>query len=151
MPSLKVIVWPGLTRKLAMSVFTPSTLHVAMRDDLAGRPDRAADAEATQHVVEPRLQKLRERVGGVALALLGHVHVAAELALQHAIVMAELLLFVEAHAVLGIAPAAIAVHAGELKFLGGVLGDVGNGNTDATRQLNLRAEITGHGRNSFSR
>ena len=82
--------------------------------------------------------------------LLGHVQVAAELRFQHAVVVAKLLLLGQAHAVFGVAPAAIAVHAGQLEFLGGVLGDVGNGNADATGELDLRTEITAHGGTSLS-
>ena len=104
----------------------------------------AADAEAAQDVVQPRLEELDHRVGGVALGLLGDVQEAAELLLEHAVVVAELLLFGEAHAVLGVAAAAVAVHAGEREFLGGVLGDVGDRNADATGQLDLRTEVTAH-------
>ena len=96
------------------------------------------------------LQDLHHRVGGVALGLLGDVQELAELLLEHAVVEAELLLFGQADAVLGVAAAAVAVHAGEGELLGGVLGDVGDGDPDAAGQLDLRTEVTAHGRESLS-
>ncbi len=65
--------------------------------------------------------------------------------------VAELLLFGEAHAVLGVAAAAVAVHAGEREFLGGVLLDVGDRNADATGEADLRSGVTAHGRMRFLR
>ena len=38
----------------------------------------------------------------------------------------------------------LAVHAGDGQFLGGVLGDVGDGDTDAAGQFYFRAEIAAH-------
>jgi hypothetical protein len=85
-----------------------------------------------------RLQNLHHRIGRVALGFLGMVQEPAELLFEHSVMEAQLLLFVEAHAVFGIAPAAIAVHAGKFQFLGSVLGNVGNRHADATGQLDLR-------------
>jgi hypothetical protein len=135
--------------KLEMSVFTPFTTTwpwpTIWRVAQMVRPT----PRRPQDVVQARLEQLDHRVGRVALGLLGHGHEAAELLLEHAVVEAKLLLLDEAHAVLGIAPAAVAVHAGELKLLGRVLGDVRNGNADAARQLHLRAGVTGHGGITF--
>src|SRR5262249_3097489 len=122
---------------------------VAVRDDLPRGPDRPANAQAADDVVEPQLQDLHHGIGGVALGFLGHVHVAAELSLHDAIVVAELLLFGEADAIFGIAATAVAVHAGERQLLGGVLLDVGDGNPNATRQTNLRSDVTAHGKDTF--
>src|SRR5262249_15126089 len=85
-----------------------------------------------------------------ALGSLGDVHEAAELPLEHAIVVTELLLLDQADAVLGVAPAAVAVHAGDLQFLAGVLVGVRDGHADATGQFDFRSGVTGHGRTTRS-
>jgi hypothetical protein len=112
---------------------------VAVGDDLACGPDGLGDAESAQDVVQACLEDLHHRAGGVALGLLGDVEELAELLFQHAVMEAELLLLGEADAVLGVAAAAVAVHAGQREFLGGVLGDVGDRDTDATGQFDLGA------------
>ena len=123
---------------------------VAMSDDLAGGPDGAADAKPAEDVIEAAFENLHQGVGGVALGFFGDIEEAAELLFVHAIVVAELLLFTEADAVFGVSAAAIAMHAGEFEFsAGGVLGDVGDGDTDATGQLELGTGIAAHG-NSLS-
>jgi hypothetical protein len=91
------------------------------------------------------LEELEEGVGGVALALLGGGEAAAELLFLDAVVEAELLLLGETDTVFGVAAAAVAVHAGEDEFLGGVLGDVGDGDANATGELYFWSGVTAHG------
>ena len=85
---------------------------VAMRDQLPGLSTAQAEAEPMHDVVQPALEQAHQRVAGVALAASGTLEIAAELALQHAVVMLHLLLFAQVQAVVGLLVAAILMHAG---------------------------------------
>ena len=118
---------------------------VAVHDHLPRGPDGPGEARPADDVVQPLLQHLEQNLAGVALTPRGLGHVAPELLLQHAVVESELLLLVEPDPVVAQTPAAIPVHArrGELP-LGGVLGDVGDGGADASRELHLGADVSSH-------
>src|SRR4051812_20648611 len=131
-------------------VLAPVEQDVPVVDDLPGRPDGPADAQAAQDVIEPQLEDLHQRAGGVALALLGLVEEEPELLFQHAVIVTQLLLLDQADAVLGVAATAVAVHAGEVEFLAGVLRDVGDRGPDAAGEADLRSGITTHGGNQLS-
>src|SRR5207249_3279558 len=117
---------------------------VPVSDHLAGAPDRADQAGAADDVVEAALQQLHQHRAGVP-RLAGSIgQVAAELLFQDAVVVLDLLLLVEADAVVAQTPAAVAVHArgGLDPLVGGVLGDVGNGGADATGKTDLWTCVT---------
>jgi len=119
--------------------------NVAVGDHLASGPDRSREARSADHVVEATLEELHEQLSGVALRPRRLSEVAAELLLEHAVVVAQLLLLVLADAVCLRALAAEAVHAGCRELaLGGVLWDVRNGNTDAAGELDLGSDVASH-------
>ena len=62
-------------------------------------------------VVQPPLQQAHQHVAGVALGARAAAEVAAELPLQHAVVVLDLLLLAQVHAVVGLLAAAELVHA----------------------------------------
>ena len=62
-------------------------------------------------VVEPAFEQAHQRVAGVAFALDGLLEVAAELPLEHAVVVLDLLLLAQVDAVVGQLAAALLVHA----------------------------------------
>ena len=85
---------------------------VAMRDQLPGLGAAQAEAEPMHDVVQPAFEQAHQRVAGVSLAAGGTLEIAAELPLQHAVVMLHLLLLAQVKAVVGLLVAAILVHAG---------------------------------------
>src|SRR5207237_5692742 len=62
---------------------------------------------------------------------------------------AQLLLLGQADAVLGVPPAAVAVHPRQRQFLGGVFRNVGDRRPDPARELHLRTRIPAHDKNLF--
>src|SRR5262245_32222311 len=84
--------------------------HVSVRDDLTGRPDGPGHPGAADGVVEAALQDAKKHLARVARHAGRIRDVATELALEDAIVELELLLLVEADAVVPQPPSAVAVH-----------------------------------------
>ena len=68
---------------------------VAVANHLAGLGAAQAEAEAMDDVVQPALEQHHQRVARVALAADGFLEVLAELALEHAVIMLDLLLLAQ--------------------------------------------------------
>ncbi len=85
---------------------------VAVANHLAGLSPALAEAKPMHDVVEPALQQRHERVARVSLALDRFVKILAELAFEHAVIVLDLLLLAQVHAVVGELAAALLVHAG---------------------------------------
>src|SRR4029453_12940176 len=60
---------------------------------------RGGEAETVDHVVEPALQQLQQRLAGDAAGPVRHLEVAAELVLEHPVDALDLLLFAQLQAV----------------------------------------------------
>src|SRR5262249_13871511 len=115
---------------------------MAVDNHLAAGPNGAGEAGATNDVIEALLKELKEGLPGVAFAGAGVIDIATELAFQDVVVIAELLLFVLAYAVVLETATAIAMDAGRSELaLGGMFGDIGDGDADATRKFDLGAKI----------
>ena len=80
---------------------------VAVANHLAGLGAALAEAQPVDDVVQPPLEDRHQRVAGVALALHGFVEVLAELALEHAVIVLDLLLLAQVDAVVGQLAAAL--------------------------------------------
>ena len=105
------ITSPGLDQ-VAGNVDTPAVdRDVPVADQLPGLGAAEAEAQPMHDVVQPALEQAHQRVAGVALGAAGAAEVAAELPLQHAVVMLDLLLLAQVQAVVGLLAAAILVHA----------------------------------------
>ena len=74
---------------------------VAVGDQLPGLGPRLAEAQPVDDVVQPAFQQHHQRLAGVALCLVQPGEIAAELPLQHAVVVLHLLLFAKVDAVVG--------------------------------------------------
>ena len=120
-------------------------LDVTVHNELTSSPNRAGESSATHDIIEPAFEILQENFAGIALAATSFGEIAAELSLEHAVVVAQLLLLILADAVWLRALAAKTVHArwGELSF-GRVLRDVRNWNTDATGEFDFRTDVACH-------
>ena len=77
----------------------PLTVIELWRDELPRFGARRAEAHPVDDVVEARLEQLQQVLAGRALAARGLGEVAAELALEHAVDAAQLLLFAQLVAV----------------------------------------------------
>ena len=118
---------------------------MAVGNHLAGLPDRTCPAQAADDVVQALLEQAEDHGTRVARLTGSFGHVATELLFHHVVVEAELLLFVQTDAVVTQATTAEAVHARGVELaLGGVLGDVGDGDADAAGELDLGAGVVGH-------
>lgn len=73
--------------------------YVTVSDQLACRPDCAYDTSSPANVVETLLEQLKKDFARVALAALGLLNSTAELFFEDAVVIAELLFFIETQAV----------------------------------------------------
>src|SRR3954469_1359192 len=95
---------------IARHVHAPA-IHgpMTVKDELARLAPGGSEAEAYEHVVEPRLQQPQEVLAGDAGLTARLLVVVGELPLQHAVVAARLLLLAELQAVLGLLLAAAAV------------------------------------------
>src|SRR3954463_14831151 len=82
---------------------------MTVQDELARLAPGGSEAEAHEHVVEPRLQQPQKVLAGDAGLAARLLVVVGELPLQHAVVAARLLLLAELQAVLGLLLAAAAV------------------------------------------
>jgi hypothetical protein len=121
---------------------------VAVIDELPGGGAGAAETEQVDHAVEAGLEQLEETLAGDAALLLGDGEDAAELALEQAVDVAQLLLLVEADGVFGeFAPGLGAVLAGgkiaALKRLAGAKDELAEAATDAGGG----ADVTSHDEN----
>jgi hypothetical protein len=95
---LDPVAGPGLERR---HVGGPSVdCEVAVRDELASLGAGAGEAHPVDHVVQPELQRPKQVLAGHAGPALGNHEVVAELALEHAVRAANLLLLTQLHAVL---------------------------------------------------
>src|SRR4051812_30217024 len=88
---------------------------VAVADHLPGLAARGREAETHDDVVQARLEQREQVLAGDARLPRRLVVVAAELALENAVVPARLLLLTQLHAVLGLLLAATAVVAGRVR------------------------------------
>src|SRR6476620_2212520 len=90
-----------------------ATVHrdVAVANDLPGLGAAQPEAETMHDVVEATFEQDQQRVARVALALRSASKIVTELPLEHAVVMLDLLLFAQVHAVVGELAAALLVHA----------------------------------------
>ena len=86
--------------------------EVAVGDELAGGRARRREAHPVDDVVEARLERAQQVLAGHAGAVLGGDEVVAELALEHAVGLADLLLLAQLQPVLADLAAADAVLAG---------------------------------------
>src|SRR6185295_15135306 len=86
--------------------------EVAMVDELAGGGARRREARPVDDVVEAQLERAQEVLSGDAGAVLGRDEVVPELALEHAVGLADLLLLAQLQAVLADLAATDAVLAG---------------------------------------
>ena len=86
--------------------------EVAVVDELAGGRSRRGEAGAVDDVVEPQLERAQQVLAGHAGAVLGGDEVVAELLLEHAVGLADLLLLAQLQPVLADLAAADAVLAG---------------------------------------
>src|SRR5690606_21539430 len=81
---------------------------VAVSDELAGRGAADGEAQVGDDVIQPALEQGHEHVAGVAGASAGHFVIAAELALEDAVVPLDLLLLAQPDRVLArLAPAVL--------------------------------------------
>ena len=92
-----------------MSTRRPLIEPVAVVDQLSRLAPRGGEAEADEDVVEPALEQPQQVLAGDALLARGLLVVAGELALEHAVEAARLLLLAQLVAVLRGAHAAAAV------------------------------------------
>jgi hypothetical protein len=83
--------------------------EVAVRNELARLRSRQREAGSEHHVVEPQLQHPEEVLAGDAGAAVGRLEVVPELALQHEVDAAHLLLLAQLQTVLADLAAADAV------------------------------------------
>ena len=84
-----------------MSTFLAVDAHVAVVDQLAGGRAALGEAEEVDDAVETGLEELEEALAGDAALALGDGERAAELALEQAVDVTELLLLGEADGVFG--------------------------------------------------
>ncbi len=98
-------------------MFNPPAVDrpVAVADQLARLPARGREAEAYQHVVQAALEQREQVLARDAGLARGLLVVAVELALEHAVVAAGLLLLAQLDAVLALFHAATAVLAGRIR------------------------------------
>ena len=98
--------------------------------------------------VEPLLEELEKQIARVSLAPGGLVHVASELPFEHVVVVAKLLLLVEADPVVLHTATAKAVRPRRRELpLGRVLRYVGDGHANAAGEFDLGTEVSSHGGN----
>ena len=86
--------------------------EVAVADELTRLGAAHREAQTVNDVVQTALEDGEQVLTGLALTALGHLKVAAELALEHAVEALGLLLLAKLLAVLGVLAAALAVLAG---------------------------------------
>src|SRR5580693_9260648 len=119
---------------------------VAVIDKLACGGAAPGQAKEVNHAVEARLKQLEKALAGDAAFFLGDGEDAAELALEQAINIAELLLFVKANAVFGVLAAGLgAVLAGWIRAAFVSLGCAENGLAKTTADASGRSDIASHG------
>ncbi len=97
-----------------MSTRRPLTVTWPWATNAASLRPALAEAQPMDDVVQPAFQQAHQRFAGVALAAFGLGEILAELPLQHAVVMLDLLLFAQVHAVVGqLAAAAVCMPGGD--------------------------------------
>ena len=84
-----------------MSTFFPLTRKCPWRTSWRACGARGGEPEAVDHVVEPPLEQLQQRLAGDAALTVGRLEVAAELVLEHPVDALDLLLLAQLHAVAG--------------------------------------------------
>ena len=114
---------------------------------LTGGGARLREAHAVDDVVETGLKKLEQDEAGDTTGLQSGLEVAAELALEHAVLEAEFLLLGEGGSVLGnLAAGALgAVHAGGIGLVLEGTCRSGEENAVATADFGFGSSVTGHG------
>ena len=121
-------------------------LHVAVGNHLAGGAAGVGEAEAVDDVVEAGLEKLEEDLAGDAAAGGGDGEVAAELAFEDAVLIAQLLLLGEGDGVIGLLAAGAfrAVHAGAVVLAFERLRGAEEGDSEAAADSCFGASVTCH-------